>query len=247
MAALACGAAAWGAVFFGVPAVRAGTLAGVLLGVVVLTPLAAHEVFAGLAPAAARYRGCARLTRGSRRWCRAAPVTKPAAPAPLPGPPYDLAVRGLTAGWVPGEPVLRDVWLSVQAGSRVAMTGPSGSGKTTLAMVLLRFLDYCSGVVTLGGAELRSLSPEAVRSVIGLCEQDAHVFDSTLAANLRLAKPSASVDELRSALAGPGCWPGRTRCRSAWRLRWGNTAPGCPAASGNGSPSPGCCSPTSLS
>ena len=202
VAALACGAAVWGAVFFGVPAVRAGTLAGVLLGVVVLTPLAAHEVFAGLAPAAAEVpRLRAAAARVADVVSRPSPVAEPAVPAPLPGPPYDLVVRGLSAGWVPGDLVLRDVSFTVPAGSRVAMVGPSGSGKSTLAMVLLRFLDYSSGVVTLGGAELRSLSPEAVRSVIGLCEQDAHVFDSTLAANLRLARPSASDDELRSALA----------------------------------------------
>jgi ATP-binding cassette, subfamily C, bacterial CydCD len=120
----------------------------------------------------------------------------------LPSPPYDLVVRGLSAGWVPGDPVLRDVSFSVPAGSRVAVVGPSGSGKTTLAMVLLRFLDYSSGSVTLGGTELRSLSSDAARSVIGLCEQDAHVFDSSLEANLRLARPSASLAELRSALAG---------------------------------------------
>jgi len=68
-------------------------------------------------------------------------------------------------------------------------------------MVLLRFLDYSAGMVTLGGTDLRALDSAAVRSVIGLCEQDAHVFDSTLEANLRLAKPSATVAELRSALA----------------------------------------------
>jgi ATP-binding cassette subfamily C protein CydCD len=55
--------------------------------------------------------------------------------------------------------------------------------------------------VTLGGTDIRALDSGEVRSVIGLCEQDAHVFDSTLEANLRLAKPSATVDELRSALA----------------------------------------------
>ncbi len=202
VAALACGAAVWGALFFAVPAVRAGTLAGVLLAVVVLTPLATHEVFGGLAPAAAEI---PRLRAASARVAevvsRPSPVAEPAEPVSLPEPPYDLVVERLSAGWTPGDPVLRDVSFTVPAGSRVAVVGPSGSGKTTLAMVLLRFLDYSSGSVTLGGTELRSLSSDAARSVIGLCEQDAHVFDSSLEANLRLAKPSASAAELRSALA----------------------------------------------
>ena len=199
--ALAAGAAVCGALFAAVPAVRAGTLAGVLLAVVVLTPLAAHEVFAGLAPAAQQVpRLRAAAARVSEVVSRPSPVAEPAVPAAMPGPPYDLAVSGLSAGWLPGSPVLHDVSFTVPAGSRVAITGPSGSGKTTLAMVLLRFLDYASGSVRLGGAELRSLPSDQVRSVVGLCEQDAHVFDSTLEANLRLARPSASLSELRSAL-----------------------------------------------
>ncbi len=202
VSALAAGAAVWGAVFFAVPAVRGGALAGVLLAVVVLTPLAAHEVFAGLGPAAQQVpRLRAAQARVAEVMRRPAPVTEPLITAVLPCPPYDLAVRGLTAGWAPGQQVLRDAWLDLPAGSRVAVTGPSGSGKTTLAMVLLRFLDYSAGVVTLGGTDIRSLDSDAVRSVIGLCEQDAHVFDSTLDANLRLAKPSATTAELRSALA----------------------------------------------
>ena len=202
VSALAAGAAVWGAVFFAVPAVRGGTLAAVLLAVVVLTPLAAHEVFAGLTPAAQQVpRLRAAQARVAEVTGRLAPVAEPRAPAPLPAPPYHLAVRGLTAGWAPGQDVLRDVWLDVPAGSRVAVTGPSGSGKTTLAMVLLRILDYSAGEVTLGGTDIRALDSDEVRSVIGLCEQDAHVFDSTLEANLRLAKPDATAAELRSALA----------------------------------------------
>ena len=68
VSALATGAAVLGAVCFAVPAVRAGALAGVLLAVVVLTPLAAHEVFAGLGRPRRRSRGCARRPAGSRRY-----------------------------------------------------------------------------------------------------------------------------------------------------------------------------------
>jgi len=202
VSALAAGAAVCGAVYFAVPAVRAGALPGVLLGVVVLTPLAAHEVFAGLAPAAQQVPGLrAAAARVAEVTSRPAPVAEPSSPAALPGPPYDLAAADLAAGWLPGEPVLSGVSFTVPAGSRAALVGPSGAGKTTLAMVLLRFLDYSAGTVTLGGAELRSLASDDVRRVVGLCEQDAHVFDSTLEANLRLARPGATGEELRSALA----------------------------------------------
>jgi len=186
-----------------VPAVRDGAMAGVLLAVLVLTPLAAHEVFGGLAPAAQevpRLRSAAARVRAVLD--RPSPVTEPAVPVTLPGPPYDLVLSGVSARWATDGPdVLTDVSLVVPAGSRVAITGPSGSGKTTLAMVLLRFLDPSGGRVTLGGADMATLSGDEVRSVIGLCAQDAHVFDSTLEANLRLARPSASAADLREALA----------------------------------------------
>ena len=202
--ALATGTALLGAVVFAVPAVRSGALAGVLLAVVVLTPLAAHEVFAGLGPAAQEIPGLrAAGDRVAQLLARPAPVAEPADPRPLPEPPYELAARGLTAGWGPGAAVLRDVSFDVPAGSRAAIVGPSGSGKTTLALVLLRFLDYGveGGTVTLNGTDLRAFASDELREVIGLCEQDAHVFDSTLEANLLLAKPDAADEELRDALA----------------------------------------------
>ena len=211
VAALATGTALLGAVFFAVPAVRSGALAGAMLAVVVLTPLAAHEVFAPLASAGHEISGLrAADGRVAQLLAQPAPVSEPVAPVPLPQPPYRLAVRGLTAGWTPGRPVLNDVSFDVPTGTRVAIVGPPGSGKTTLAMVLLRFLDYGTGewgraaeagTVTLNGTDLRALAGDELRTVIGLCEQDAHVFDSTLEANLRLANPESTEEELRAALA----------------------------------------------
>ena len=146
VSALATGAALLGAVFFAVPAVRSGALAGVLLAVVVLTPLAAHEVFAGLGPAAQEIPAAA---RGRRPGGAGARPPGPGRRAGRAGAAAGAAVpagraRADCAGWSPGAPVLRDVCFDVPAGSRVAIVGPSGSGKTTLAMVLLRFLDYGS-------------------------------------------------------------------------------------------------------
>ena len=202
VSALAAGAAVCGVLAVAVPKVRAGSLAGVLLAVVALTSLAVHEVVAGLTPAAQEVpRLRAAAARVAEVLGRPAPVTEPPVPAALPEPPYHLSAQGLTAGWSPGQDVLRDVWFDAPAGSRTAIVDPSGFGKTTLAMVLLRFADYSAGTVTLGGHGLRTLDPDEVRSVIEVCEQDAHVFDSTLEVNLRLAKPSATVAELRSALA----------------------------------------------
>ena len=199
---LAAGAALWACLVLGVAGVSSGAMAGVALAVLALLPLAVHDVVKDLAPAAQeipRLRSAA--ARVADVMGRPDPVREPASPAPLPGPPYDIAVSGLIARWEPDGPdVLRGADLELPAGCRVAVTGPSGSGKTTLAMVLLRFLDPAAGTVTLGGTDITALDSDQVRSVIGLCAQDAHIFDSTLRENLRLARPDASDADLAGAL-----------------------------------------------
>ena len=91
--------------------------------------------------------------------------------------------------------------LDLRPGRRVAVVGPSGAGKSTLAGVLLRFLPYAGGSVTLDGIELDELDGDEVRRAVGLVSQDAHVFDNTLEENLRLARRDATEEELDDALA----------------------------------------------
>jgi thiol reductant ABC exporter CydC subunit len=204
--ALAAGASVWACLVLGVPAVRAGALPGVALAVLVLTPLAAHEVFAALAPAAQqlpRIRASASRVQAVLR--QPDPVREPASPEPAPAPPYHLTIEGLSARWDAAAPdVLSGISLTVPAGRRVAVVGPSGAGKTTLAMVLLRFLDPSAGRVTLGGTDITRLDGDTVRRIIGLCAQDAHVFDTTLGENLRLARREAADEQIRAALRRAG-------------------------------------------
>ena len=86
--------------------------------------------------------------------------------------------------------------------------GRSGAGKTTLAEALVRFLPYQGGSVTLGGVPIDRLAGDAYRRVVGLVAQDAHIFDTTIAENLLLARREASAQEVRGALAraGLGDW-----------------------------------------
>ncbi|MES9603486.1 thiol reductant ABC exporter subunit CydC [Actinomadura sp. NPDC000929] len=202
ISALAGGLAVWGSLAVGVPAVRSGALDGVLLAVVVLLPLAAFEVVAGL-PLAAQY--LERVRRSAARVFAVLdsppPVQEPDAPAPLPAAPYTLSVENLRARWTPTAPYALDgVSLELAPGRRCAIVGPSGSGKTTLTAVLLRFLESAGGRTSLNGVDLRALSGDDVRRVIGLCAQDAHLFDSTIGENVRLARPSATDEEIRDAL-----------------------------------------------
>ncbi|MEV4005304.1 thiol reductant ABC exporter subunit CydC [Actinomadura sp. NPDC049753] len=202
ISALAGGLAVWGSLAVGVPAVRSGALDGVLLAVVVLLPLAAFEVVAGL-PLAAQY--LERVRRSAARVFAVLdsppPVQEPDAPASLPAAPYTLSAEDLRARWTPTAPyALGGISLDLAPGRRCAIVGPSGSGKTTLTAVLLRFLEPAGGRTSLNGVDLRTLSGDDVRRVIGLCAQDAHLFDSTIGENVRLARPSATDEEIRDAL-----------------------------------------------
>ncbi|MFD4660217.1 thiol reductant ABC exporter subunit CydD [Kitasatospora sp. NPDC058444] len=206
--ALLTGLTVTAAAAVGVQGVRDGLLAPVCLAVVVLTPLAAFEAVTGM-PLAVQARQRSRAARARLDEVLAAepPVAEPAEPVALPERPLPVAVRGLTVRH-PGQPVdaLAGVDLDLAAGRRIAVVGPSGSGKTTLAQALLRFLEPSAGTVTFAdgrpqAVDSRALAGESVRRVIGLCAQDAHVFDSSLRENLRLARPEAEEDELRAALA----------------------------------------------
>jgi ABC-type multidrug transport system fused ATPase/permease subunit len=109
-------------------------------------------------------------------------------------------VSGLRARWPGGPEVLSGVDLTLEPGKRVAVVGRSGAGKSTLAAVLVRFLDPCSGRVELNGVDTRDLPTDAVRSVVGLLTDDARLFDTTIAANLRIADPDADDAALMAAL-----------------------------------------------
>jgi thiol reductant ABC exporter CydC subunit len=196
------GLAVWAALLVGIPAVHAGRLGGPFLAVIVLTPLAAFELAVGLPAATQTLEGVRRSAgRVFAVLDSPAPVTDPASPAAVGPGPHRVRVRGLRARHRPGGPwALDGIDLELAAGRRVAVVGPSGAGKSTLAAVLLRFVDYQGGSVTLGGAELSTLDGADVRRVIGTAAQDAHLFDTTVRENLRVARRQVSEAELRAVL-----------------------------------------------
>ncbi|MFE0496345.1 thiol reductant ABC exporter subunit CydD [Streptomyces albidoflavus] len=203
------------AAYVGIRGVSAGALDGVALAVVVLTPLAAFEAVTAL-PLAVQFRQ--RVRRSAERVHEVldapVPVTEPEAAGPAPESPFPVELRGVAARH-PGQErdALTGIDLTVAEGRRIAVVGPSGSGKTTLAQLLLRFLDPRTGSYTLDGASAPGLDGDDVRRLVGLCAQDAHVFDSTLRENLLLADRSATEARLREVL-------GRARL-----LEWAETLP----------------------
>ncbi|MFF9522052.1 thiol reductant ABC exporter subunit CydD [Streptomyces achromogenes] len=187
----------------GAQAVAAGRLGGVAMAVVVLTPLAAFEAVLGL-PLAVRHRQ--RVRRSAERVYEildaAEPVREPEQPRPAPVTPFPVVLKGVAARYEgQRREALAGLDLTLERGRRIAVVGASGSGKTTLAQVLLRFLDPRAGSYTLAGVDACAVAGDDVRRLVGLCAQDAHLFDSSVRENLLLARKDATEAELRGALA----------------------------------------------
>ncbi|WP_225793160.1 thiol reductant ABC exporter subunit CydD [Streptomyces aculeolatus] len=242
LSALICGLTVVGAAAAGAQAVHEGRLGGVWLGVVVLGTLAAFEAVNGMPLALQQRARVRRSAERVDEILDAPPPAAEGTGRPPADPyPVALTGVSARHPGQDGL-ALDGVDLTLTRGRRVAVVGASGSGKTTLAHVLLRFLDPVAGTYRLGGdavestalasehrspehrsptrallsnestADALACDPDAVRRLVGLCAQDAHLFDSTLRENLRLALPhglngmggtptDATDDDLRAALA----------------------------------------------
>ncbi|WP_190015485.1 ABC transporter ATP-binding protein [Streptomyces lucensis] len=99
-----------------------------------------------------------------------------------------------------GSEVLHGVSFRAEPGQTIALVGSSGAGKSTIAQLLPRLYDVDAGAVRLGGADVRDLTAASLRATLGMVTQDGHLFHDTVRANLLLARPEATDDELWNAL-----------------------------------------------
>lgn len=187
--------------------VRDSSVSPAIAALLMLLPVALTEVLSPVADAAAlSVRTTAAADRIASLTSQTPAVTDPEHPVAAPSS-TELEVAHVSAAWG-DRPALVGVDLNVPVGQRVAVVGPSGSGKSTLAALLLRFLDPSAGTVSRGGVCLRNLSLDDARREVGLVDDDPHVFASTLAENVRLARPEADDAEVRQALVAAhlGSW-----------------------------------------
>jgi ATP-binding cassette subfamily C protein len=99
-----------------------------------------------------------------------------------------------------GAEVLRGVSFRAEPGQTVALVGSSGAGKSTIAQLLPRLYDTDEGVVRIGGIDVRDLSADTLRDTLGMVTQDGHLFHESVRANLLLARPEATEEDLWDAL-----------------------------------------------
>jgi len=179
-----------------------GTLDRLLVATLALLALSSFDSVAPLPGSARELQGA--VTSGRRVLelvDREPSVVDPVAPVFVPVAGTTVALEGVTARY-PGsdDAVLEDFSLRLDPGSTIALVGPSGAGKTTVTSLLLRFLDPQEGRITIGGHDARDLRQEDVRRTFALAGQEAHLFDSSIRENLRLARPDAADRELVEAL-----------------------------------------------
>jgi ATP-binding cassette subfamily B protein len=130
---------------------------------------------------------------------------------PDPQDPVDLwtstghvEFRDVTFGYSDDRTILPHFSLDIPAGQTIALVGTTGAGKSTLAKLVSRFYDPSRGAVTLDGVDLRHLHPKDLRRAIVMVTQEAYLFSGTVADNIALGKPDATLDEIRAAARAVG-------------------------------------------
>ena len=111
-----------------------------------------------------------------------------------------IEISDVSFAYTPGQPVLSDINMTIAEGERIAFVGPTGAGKSTIAKLVARFYEPTSGTIRIGGMDLRHAATDSMRQHVVVVPQEGFLFAGTVADNIRLARPSATNEDIRSAL-----------------------------------------------
>lgn len=136
---------------------------------------------------------------------------------------FNVAFEGVRFAYASSsEPTLRDLCARLPERSLTALVGPSGSGKTTVTRLLMRHADPHAGRVTVGGVDIRAIAPEILNSLISVVFQDVYLFDDSILANIRMARPEATDEEVETAARSAHCHEFITRLPEGYQTRVGD-------------------------
>ncbi len=185
----------------GIDRIETGHFDGTNLALVVFAVLASFEAFAPL-PLAYQYIGQTRQA-GKRltELVQGEPLVTFPTTSDAPIKQYDIFFKQIDFHYQQTErPVLKNFNLHIEHAQHVAVLGETGAGKSTLVSLLARFWDPSHGRIQIGGHDIRGLSEPDLRKAIGIASQNAHLFHTTVQANLTLAQPEADTAAMQSAL-----------------------------------------------
>ena len=110
-----------------------------------------------------------------------------------------VSFENVAFNYQPENSVLRNISFTIRPGEKVAIVGPSGSGKSTISRLLFRFYDVTSGRITIDQQDIRDISQESLRGVIGIVPQDTVLFNESIYYNINYGRPEASASEVEAA------------------------------------------------
>ncbi|MFM6975214.1 MAG: ABC transporter ATP-binding protein [Agromyces sp.] len=178
------------------------------VGVLLAALIYVRQFFQPLEEVAAFYNGyqsaAAALEKISGVLAEDPTVPEPTQPIALKAPTGHVVFDHVRFEYLSGRTVLPEFSLDIPAGQTIALVGATGAGKTTLAKLLARFYDPSSGQVTLDGVSLRDVSGDDLRRAVVMVTQDAYLFSGSVADNIALGKPGASLDEIHAAAKAVG-------------------------------------------
>lgn len=192
--------ALWGSLVVAIPAVTGGALRPAELAMIALLVLAAFEA---VMPVPMAFQVLDETLAAARRLFaladQAPPVAEPPEPAAPPAGSH-VRIENVSLGYHPEQaPALEDFTLDLAPGRRVALLGPTGAGKTSVTQLLLKFAMPSAGRLTLDGVDYLGLDGETIRQRFAVAAQHAHLFNTTIGDNLRIANPEATPAALEAA------------------------------------------------